>query len=221
MNTTPVPDELKPIKPAWLLRLEDYNKSLALVNGVGNAAGESVMGSGFGKRLFNKVSGVTTRSYSYLTDPRNIPMVIKASVGIGTAIFGLDYGFADACQRTSYTTRFLELLSERTYSPDPDTRSKAAALRRRGIDLSDCCEPNSKYLNPELVENKYETVRPYETRRYLALEEKASALEQEKAIIEEERLGFERNYHKLAEEKRKLAEENRRLRLRLEGPNLE
>ena len=66
-------------------------------------------------------------------------------------------------------------------------------MRRRGIDLSDCCEPRSKCLNPELVENKYETFRPYETKRYLTLEGEKIALE----------------------------EENRKLRLDLEGPYLE
>ena len=78
-----------------------------------------------------------------------------------------------------------ELQQVGTYSRDPDTRSKAAALRRRSIDLLDCCEPNSKCLNSELVENKYELVRPYESRRYLALEEQAIAFEEKLALEKE------------------------------------
>lgn len=169
------------------------------MNGLGVVAGDSVGGASLGKRVIVKVSKVTTMSYNYLTDVRNLPMIAKVSLGVGTVILGLDDYSADACRRTSYLTRFLELRSEETYSPDPDTRSKAAALRRRGINLLDCCEPNSKCLKPELVENKYEVVRPYESRRYLSLEEKANALEEKANALEEE---------------------NRKLRLKLEKPEL-
>jgi hypothetical protein len=192
MHITPVPEDLKTIKPAWLLRLEDFNKNLALMNGVGNVAGESVTGSSLGKRAISNVSKAATKSFNYLADAKNIPTIIKTSIGVGTFIFGFDYTAAEAGQRTSYATKVMELYLDETYSPDPDTRSKAAALRRRGINLLDCCEPNSRCLNPELVENKYEVVRPYESKRYLTLEEKANALE----------------------------EENRKLRLNLEDPGL-
>jgi hypothetical protein len=192
MHITPVPEDLKTIKPTWLLRLEDFNKNLALMNGVGNVAGESVTGSSLGKRAISNVSKAATKSFNYLADAKNIPTIIKTSIGVGTFIFGFDYTAAEAGQRTSYATKVMELYLDETYSPDPDTRSKTAALRRRGINLLDCCEPNSRCLNPELVENKYEVVRPYESKRYLTLEEKANALE----------------------------EENRKLRLNLEDPGL-
>lgn len=197
MYVTPVPEDLKTIKPTWLLKLEDFNNGLSLMNGVGNVVGET--GSGFGKKVIANASRVTIRSYNYLIDTKNLPTIIKASVGAGTFIFGLDYTAAEASQRTSYATKVLELHQDKTYSPDPDTRSKAASLRRRGLDLLDCCEPNSKCLNPELVENKYEIVRPYESKRYLALEEKATVLEEKATALEEE---------------------NRKLRLNLENPDL-
>lgn len=199
MNATPVPDELKTIKPAWLRGLEDYNKNLVLMNGVGTAAGESVVGSGLSKKVIGKVSKATSRSVNYLTDITNLPTILKVTAGVGTAIFTLDDASANASHKTSYLSRAFEVNDNGTYSPDPDTRSKAAALRRRGVDLLDCCEPNSKCLNSELVENKYELVRPYESKRYLALEEKATALEEKATALEEE---------------------NRKLRLNLEDPGL-
>jgi hypothetical protein len=149
------------------------------MNGVGTSAGESVAGSGLSKRVIAKVSKSTSRSFNYLTDIRNLPTILKVTAGVGTAIFGLDDISAGANQKTSYLSRAFEVKDNGTYSPDPDTRSKAAALRRRGVGLLDCCEPNSKCLNPELIENKYEVVRPYETKRYLALEQEKMALEQE------------------------------------------
>jgi len=169
------------------------------MNGLGNATGESAAGSGLGKRVIGKVSKATTRSVNYLTDIRNLPMILKVTAGVGTAILALDDGVAEANHKTSYLSRSFEVSGSVTYSPDPDTRSKAAALRRKGVDLLDCCEPNSKCLNPELVENKYEIVRPYESKRYLALEEKATALEEKATALEEE---------------------NRKLRLNLEDPGL-
>lgn len=168
MYLTPVPEDLKTIKPTWLLRLEDSNKDLFLMNGAGNVVGEA--GSGFSQKVIKSASKAATKSYNYLADAKNLPTIMKVSAGVGTFIFGLDYTTAEATHRTSYVTKVYELQQVSTYSPDPDTRSKAAALRRRGIDLLDCCEPNSKCLNSELVENKYELVRPYESRRYLALE---------------------------------------------------
>ena len=129
----------------------------------------------------------------YLADAKNLPTIMKVSAGAGTFIFGLDYTTAEATHRTSYVTRVYELQQVGTYSPDPDTRSKAAALRRRGINLLDCCEPNSKCLNSELVENKYGLVRPYESRRYLALEkEKTSTFEKENLALEKANLALEK-----------------------------
>lgn len=162
------------------------------MNGIGTAADSPAAGSGLSKRVIGKVSKATSRSFNYLTDIRNLPTILKVTAVVGTAVFGLDDVSASSSQKTSYLTRAFEVKGNGTYSPDPDTRSKAAALRRRGVDLLDCCEPNTKCLNPELIENKYEVVRPYETKRYLALEEKAIALEQE----------------------------NRKLRLNLEDPGL-
>ena len=204
MYVTPVPEDLKTIKPAWLLRWEDSNKGLFLMNGVGNAVGEA--GSVFSQKVIKSTSRVATKSYNYLTDTKNLPTIIKVSMGASTLIFGLDYTTAEATHKTSYLTRASELQQVGTYSPDPDTRSKAAALRRKGIDLVDCCEPNSKCLNSDLVENKYESVRPYESKRYLALEEKASALEEKASALEEKASALE--------------EENRKLRLNLEDPGL-
>lgn len=169
------------------------------MNGVGTAAGESVVGSGLSKKVIGKVSKATSRSVNYLTDITNLPTILKVTAGVGTAIFTLDDASANASHKTSYLSRAFEVNDNGTYSPDPDTRSKAAALRRRGVDLLDCCEPNSKCLNSELVENKYELVRPYESKRYLALEEKATALEEKATALEEE---------------------NRKLRLNLEDPGL-
>lgn len=163
------------------------------MNGAGTVVTESTTGSGLGKRIINKASAITTNSFNYLADAKNAPVIIRNLIGAGTFIAGIDYTFAEANQRTPYVHRAIESSLNGTYSPDSDTRSKAAALRRRGIDLSDCCEPRSKCLNPELVENKYETFRPYETKRYLTLEGEKIALE----------------------------EENRKLRLDLEGPYLE
>lgn len=78
---------------------------------------------------------------------------MEVSADVGTFIFDSDY--TTAIHKNSYVTRVSELQQVGTYSRDPDTRSKAAALRRRSIDLLDCCEPNSKFLNSGLVENKY------------------------------------------------------------------
>jgi hypothetical protein len=145
----------------------------------GSVVNESIAGSGLSKKFLSGVSKVATKSFDYVTDTKNTFTIIRCLAGVGTFIAGADYASAEASQRTSYVSRAFELDSNGTYSPDPDTRSKAAALRRRGIDLSDCCEPETMCLNPELVENKYEIARPYESRRYLALEEKAIALEEE------------------------------------------
>merc|ERR1712070_258512 len=170
------------------------------MNGAGSVVTESATESGLVKRIVNKASAVTSKSFNYLADSRNATVIIRNLIGAGTFIAGIDYAFAEANQKTSYVYRALESSSNSTYSPDPDTRSKAAALRRRGIDLSDCCEPKSRRLNPELVENKYEAFRPYETKRYLTLEGEKIALEEKAKALEEE---------------------NRKLRLNLEGPSLE
>jgi hypothetical protein len=93
---------------------------------------------------------------------------------------------AEASHRTTSVTKVLEYFSNGTYSRDPDTRVKAAALRRRGVGLTDCREPGTRYLNSELVENKYEKFRPYETRRYLTLEQEKITREQKVSALEKE-----------------------------------
>ena len=209
MYKTPVPEDLQTVKPGWLLRLEDSNKGLFLMNGSGNVVGG--VGSGFSQKVIKGAAKAAIKSYNYLTDVKNLPTIIKVSGGAGTAIFGLDYMAAEGAHRTSYATKAAELQQAGTYSPDPDTRSKAAALRRRGIDLLDCCEPNSKCLNSELVENKYELVRPYETKRYLAFEEQALVFEEKLALEKEKTSTFEKA--NLALEKEKLALEKANLAL--------
>jgi len=155
-----------------------------------------------GKKILDKASRVASNSFNYVTDSKNTFTIIKGLVVAGGIIASADYTLAEGNQRTSYATRAFEVKESGTYSPDPET--KVAALRRRGVSLLDCCEPNSKCLNPELVENRYEIVRPYESKTFLALEEKATALEQEK-------LTFENNCRKLIEEKAVLEQENKRL----------
>lgn len=148
------------------------------MNGSGNVV-ESAVGSGLGKKILDKASKATTESFNYLTNTQNAPTIVKCLVFVGSSIVGLDYVSAEATHKTSYATKIIEVKVENTYSPDPDTRSKAAALRRRGVNLLDCCEPNSRCLNLDLVDSKYGHVKPYESKRYLALEEKATALEEE------------------------------------------
>ena len=219
MHLTPVPEDLKSIKPGWLIKWDNFNNirdNQVLMNGVGNVVSESATGSGLGKigkRVLNNVSKSAAKSFNYVTDSKNTFTIIRGLAGAGTVILGADYSFADANSRTSYLTRAFEVGENGTYSPDPDTRSKAAALRRRGLNLLDCCEPNSKCLNPDLVENKYEVVRPYESKRYLALEEKANVLEEKNTLLEEKA-------NVLEEKNTLLEEENRKLRLNLEGPSL-
>ena len=181
------------------------------MNGAGNVISESTTGSGLGKKILDKASRVASNSFNYVTDSKNTFTIIRGLVLAGGVIAGADYTSAEGNQRTSYATRAFEVKESGTYSPDPETRSKAAALRRRGVSLLDCCEPNSKCLNPELVENRYEIVRPYESKRYLALEEKATALEEKATALEHEKLTFENNCRKLIEEKAVLEQENKRL----------
>jgi len=139
------------------------------MNGACNVVSESTA-SDLSKKILNSASKAASKSVNYVTDSRNTFTIIRALVMICGAIASIDYVFAGGNQRTSYGTRGFGswewYLFTRSW-----IRSKAAALRRKGIDLSDCCEPNSKRLNPEFVENKYEIVRPHESRWYLALEE--------------------------------------------------
>ena len=179
IHLTPVPENLKTIRPCWLVKWDNFNDSLILMNGAGNVINESVTGSGLGKKILGRASKAVVKSFHYVTDSKNTLTIISGLVAAGGIIAGVDYTSAEASHRTSYATRAFEVNENGTYSPDPDTRVKAAALRRRGVGLLDCCEPDSRRLNPELVENKYGEVKPYETKRYLALEEKASALERE------------------------------------------
>jgi hypothetical protein len=181
------------------------------MNGVGTAVTESATGSGLGKRVLNKASNVATKSFNYVADPKNTAVIVRSLFGAGTMIVGLDYSFAEATQHTSYFTQALEVNAEQTYSPDPDTRSKAAALRRRGFDLSDCCEPGTRCLNPELVENKYDITKPYESKRYLALENEKIALENEKIALENEKIALENEKIALNEKVAALEQENNKL----------
>ena len=196
MYLTPVPENLKTIRPGWLLKLNNFSDNLALMNGAGIAV-QSTTGSGLGKKILHKASKAASASFNYATDPKNTFNIIKCLSLASTFISGVDYLAGEATQRTTYITRLIEVGVESTYSPDPDTRVKAAALRRRGVNLLDCCEPNSKCLNPELVENKYEFAKPYETKRYLALEEKALALEEKALALEEKALALEEENKKL------------------------
>jgi len=126
------------------------------------------------------------RSYSYVTTPSNLPVVAFVGGSIVTAIGGSDYIFAEANGRTTIITRVVESATNGTYSPDPDTRSKASALRRKGVNLLDCCEPNSRCLDIDLVENKYEALKPYEPLRYRSLEQQNSSFEQQVLSLQEE-----------------------------------
>jgi len=146
------------------------------MNGAGNVISESTTGSGLGKKILDKASRVASNSFNYVTDSKNTFTIIRGLVLAGGVIASADYASAEGSHRTTYVTRAFEVHENGTCSPDPDTRLKAAALRRRGIDLSDCCELKTRCLNPELVENKYEAVRPYESKRYLALEQENKKL---------------------------------------------
>jgi hypothetical protein len=55
-------------------------------------------------------------------------------------------------------------------------------LRGKRLALLDCFEPNSRCLDSELVENKYERVRPYKTNRYLTLEQEKVAIEKKLSL---------------------------------------
>ena len=204
---TPVPEDLKTIRPAWLVKLNNFNDNLTLMNGVANAVTESATGSGLGKRILNKISSTVSRSFNYATDTKNARVVISSLALASSVIVGVDYTSAEASQRTSYLTRVFEFGENGTYSTDPDTRSKAAALRRKRVDLLDCCESNSCCLDAELVENKYEMIRPYETNRYLILEQEKAIFEQKATALEQKATALE--------------EENRKLRLNLEISYLE
>jgi hypothetical protein len=149
--------------------VDDLNNSTYLVTGSGTAVSEA--SGGVVKKIINNVSNGYKRSHTYVTTPSNLPFV--GFVG------GSDYIFADANGRTTITTRVVEAATNGTYSPDPDTRSKASALRRKGISLLDCCEPNSKRLDSDLVDIKYEEVKPYEPLRYRLLEQQNSSLKDE------------------------------------------
>ena len=83
-----MPEDLKTIKPTWLLRLEDSNKDLFLMNGAGNVVGGGA-GSGFSQKVIKSASKAATKSYNYLADAKNLPTIMKVSAGVGTFIFGL------------------------------------------------------------------------------------------------------------------------------------
>jgi hypothetical protein len=206
MFATPVPPDLENISPAWIRRLDYKNdKGLYLVTGAGNAVSESVS-SGPVRKFFTSLPSKSKDLSGYVSDPKNLPIVALFISGFITIVGGSDYLFAEANSRTTLTTRVVESATNGTYSPDPDTRTKAAALRRRGVSLVDCCEPNSRCLNPGLIEEKYEEFKPYEPKRYRILEQQ----------IENHKLELEQKEQQTSV----LEAENRKLRLRLEGPDL-
>lgn len=176
MQNTSIPDELKHVYPKWVLEpgVYDLNNSTYLVTGSGTVAVEA--SGGVVRKIINNVSNGYKRSYTYVTTPSNLPVVAFVGGSIVTAIGGSDYIFAEANGRTTITTRVVESATNGTYSPDPDTRFKASALRRKGVSLFDCCEPNSRCLDSELVDSKYEEVKPYEPLRYRLLEQQNSSL---------------------------------------------
>jgi hypothetical protein len=182
--------------------LEDFDKSLTLMNSV--PVVEAASGSGLTQKVLKIASKAASKSTVYLTDTKNLPQILKAAGLVAGSIFSFDYVLAEASHRTTSVTKVLEYYSNGTYSPDPDTRAKAAALRRRGVGLTDCCEPGTRYLNSELVENKYETFRPYETRRYLTLEQEKITLEQEKITLEQKVSALEQKVSALEKENKGL-----------------
>jgi hypothetical protein len=175
--------------------VDDLNNSTYLVTGSGTAVSEA--SGGVVKKIINNVSNGYKRSYTYVTTPSNLPFVAFVGGSLITAIGGSDYIFADANGRTTITTRVVEAATNGTYSPDPDTRSKASALRRKGISLLDCCEPNSKRLDSDLVDIKYEEVKPYEPLRYRLLEQQNSSLEQQNSSLEQQNSSLKDEVEKL------------------------
>jgi hypothetical protein len=181
MLDTPVPPDLQHIKPLWVrnLELSDKKNNIYLVTGAGSGISEAASGTGIGKRVVKNVLGFYRSSVSYVFEPKNLPVVSFVAGAVITAVGGSDYLFAEANGRTTITTRVVETATNWTYSPDPDTRSKASALRRKGLNLLDCCKPNSVCLDSDLVENKYEEVKPYEPLRYRSLEQQVLSLQEE------------------------------------------
>lgn len=125
-----------------------------LITGTGTSVSEA-SSIGVVKKIVNTVSNGYKCSYSYVTTPSNLPVVAFVGGSIVTSIGSSDYIFAEANGRTTITTRIVESATNGTYSPDSGTRSKASALRRKGISLLDCCEPDSRCLDSDLVDIKY------------------------------------------------------------------
>lgn len=172
LQNTPVPEDLVHVPPRWVREADarELRNSMYLVTGTGTVVSEASSSSVI-KRVVNSVSNCYRLSYSYVTKPSNLSFV--AFVG------GSDYIFAEANGRTTITTRIVESATNGTYSPDPDTRSKASALRRKGVNLVGCCEVNSRCLDSDLVDAKYEEVKPYGPARYRILEQQNSSLREE------------------------------------------
>jgi len=116
-----------------LVKWNNFNDSLVLMNGAGNVISESTTGSGLGKKILDKASRVASNSFNYVTDSKNTFTIIRGLVLAGGVIASADYASAEGSHRTTYVTRAFEVHENGTCSPDPDTRLKAAALRRRGL----------------------------------------------------------------------------------------
>jgi hypothetical protein len=168
------------------LELNDKKSNIYLVNGVGSGISEGASGMGVGKRVVKNVLSFYRNSVSYVFDPKNLPVVSFVGGAVITAVGGSDYLFAEANGRTTITTRAVEAATNGTYSPDPDTRSKASVLRRKGLSLLDCCKPNSICLDSDLVDDKYEGVKPYGPLRYRSLEQQNLSLEQQVLLLQRE-----------------------------------
>ncbi len=214
MAATPVPDELKTLMPNWVIRLQEYNKNLQLITGTTNSAAESAVNSSWPKRAatnaVKRITQATSDSASYLLDTRNLPQIIKTSVGALGVLVGIDYAFSECNSRTSIVTRFLEYNLKGQYSIDPDARIMANKLRDRGVDISDCCVEGTNSLDPMLVETRYEAVistksphsedtlnsymhaqkvfleEKYNLEKELALKEKELALKEKELVFEKE-----------------------------------
>ena len=170
------------------------------MNGPVSEVASSVAGGARLKTL-KQVSGVIRRSAAYMVEPKNFPTIRFYGGFIITILGCSEYGCSEANTQTSISTRLIEAACNGTYSPDPDTRSKAALLRRKGVNLLDCCEPGSRRLDPDLIEDKYEVVKPYEPIRYRLIEQKATSLEQEKLALEQKATSLEQKATSLEQEK--------------------
>jgi len=208
------------VPPQWIREANlKESQNTYLITGTGAASSEA-SSSGVVKKILNSVSNGYKRSYSYVTTPVNLPVVAFVGGSVITAIGGSDYIFAEANGRTTITTRIVESATNGTYSPDPDTRSKASALRRKGVSLLGCCEPNSRCLDSDLVDSKYEEVKPYEPARYRILEQQNSSLEQQNSSLEQQNSSLEQQNSSLEQQNSSLRGELEKLKGQSKIPDL-